>query len=126
MKNKKKVFSYFENKIIFAKNLTETNTIFYSEMESKRNDNKNTYSTIRKNLLSIVKEDLKNSNELVIKSYKEDIDFEKLKTTHSLNFINTEIDNDGIYEINSEEELDLEYAKNKYAGNDCSSSNMSD
>ena len=104
----------------------ETNIISVSsqEIKSKQNNNKNKYSIIRKNLISITKEDIKNSKELFIKSYKEDLEI--LNTSHSLNIINTENSNDDNLELNSEEILDLEYSKNKYADKNCSSSNMSD
>ena len=96
----------------------------FSEIKQKQNDKKSKYSVIRKNLISITKEDIKNSKELFIKSYKEDLEI--LNTSHSLNIINTENSNDNNLELNSEEISDLEYSKNKYANKNCSSSNMSD
>ena len=124
MKAENNFYDLLEKRTVSFKNETAINSIFLSEMKCKRSDKKNT--SIRKNLLSITKEDLKNSNELFIKSYKEDIDLEKLKTDSSLNIINSENKNDDILELNNEEELDLEYSKKKYAYNDCSSSNLSD
>ena len=124
MKVENNFYDILKKRTLSFKNEKDTNSIFLSEMKCKENDKKNT--NIRKNLLSITKEDLKHSNELFIKSYKEDIDFEKLKTNYSLNIINSENKNDNILELNSEEELDLEYSKQKYAYNDCSSSNLSD
>ena len=124
MKAENNFYDLLKKRTISFKNEKETNSFFLSEMKCKRSDKKNT--SIRKNLLSITKEDLKNSNELFIKSYKEDIDLEKLKTDSSLNIINSENKNDDILELNNEEELDLEYSKKKYAYNDCSSSNLSD
>ena len=115
MKVENNFYSLLEKRTTSFKNEADTNSIFPSEI-----------TTIRKNLLSITKEDLKHSNELFIKSYKEDIDFEKLKTNYSLNIINSKNKKDDILEINNEEELDLEYSKQKYAYNDCSSSNLSD
>ena len=125
MKDINKFFDFPKNQTISIKNERNTISIFFSEMKPKRNVNKNKYSTIRKNLLSITKEDIKNSKILFTKSYKEDLDLEILNTTHSLN-INTENYNHDILEPNNEEILDLEDSKNKYADKDCSSSNMSD
>ena len=105
---------------------TDVNTNQFSDIKPKQKAKKKTCSLIRKNLLSIVKEDIKDSKELIIKSYKEDVNLEKLNTNHSLNIINTENYDDDIQEINDEEKLDLEYSKNKYAGKNYSSSNMND
>ena len=126
MKDINKFFNFSKNQTISIKNERNTISIFFSEIKPKRNVNKNKYSTIRKNLLSITKEDIKNSKILFTKSYKEDLDLEILNTAHSLNFINTESYNNDILEPNNEEILDLEDSKNKYADRDCSSSNMSD
>ena len=81
MKVENNFYDLLEKRTLSFKNEKYTNSIFLSEMKCKRNDKKNT--NIRNNLLSITKEDLKNSNELFIKSYKEDIDLEKLKTNYS-------------------------------------------
>ena len=64
----------------------------------------------------------------IIKSYKEDLELEKLVTNDSLNVVRTSNENNYNYipELNSEDELDLVYLKDKYAGRDCSSSNLSD
>ena len=103
---------------------TGTISIFFSEMKPKRNDRKTKYSIIRKNLLSFIKEDFKNSKELSIKSYKEDLDLEKLNRTHYLFIINNENYNDNT--LGFEKKLDLEFSKIKYARNNRSSSDMSD
>ena len=73
------------------KNQIDNHSILYSEIKSKKNVKKNTCSLIRKNLLAITKEDIKDSKELIIKSYKEDLDSAKLNTNHSLNIINTDV-----------------------------------
>ena len=117
---------YPENQINSSKNQSDTHSILFSEIKSKQNIKKNTCPLIRKNLLVITKEDIQDSKELIIKSYKEDLDSAKLKTNHSLNIINPDIYNDDNLEINNDEELDLEYTKNKYADKNCSSSNISD
>ena len=110
-----------------SKNKSDIHSISFSEIKREQNGKKkNTCSRIRKNLLEITKEDIRNSKELIIKSYKEDIDSAKLNTNHSLNNINANTYKYYSLEINNEEELDLEYAKNKYADKNCSSSNMSD
>ena len=85
-------------------------------------------SLIRQNLLELTKNEIKQSNGFTIKSYKEDLELEKLATNDSINTFKVNNENN-IYdtpELNSEEELDLAYSKNKYAGKDCSSSNLSD
>ena len=121
----KKYFSNFsENQTIPIKNKTDTINILSSKTKPKRNDDNNAYLIMRKYLLSITKEDIKDSKELFIKSYKED-DLEKLNTNHSLN-IKAENDVDEILEPDSDEKLDLELTKNKYADKNYSSSNMSD
>ena len=107
------------------KNRTDTNSILFSGIKPKKDGKKNTCSLIRKNLLSIAKEDIKDSKELIIKSYKEDIDSAKLNTNQSLNIINDNYNND-VLDEKDEEELDLEYSKKNYADKNCSSSNMSD
>ena len=132
MEDKKNDFFHIfsESQTSSTKTKKNINTLLFSEMKpkgSEKSGTKNIFSIIRKNLISIAKEDIKDSKELIIKTYKEDLDLEKLKTTHSLNnIINSEIYNDDDFELNSEEKLDLEYSKNKYAGKDCSSSNLSD
>ena len=121
----KKYFSNFsEIQTIPIKNKTDTINILSSKTKPKRNDDNNTYLIMRKYLLSITKEDIKDSKELFIKSYKED-DLEKLNTNHSLN-IKAENDDDEILEPDSDEKLDLELTKNKFADKNYSSSNMSD
>ena len=88
----------------------------------------NSFSRVRQTLLELTKNEIKQSNELIIKSYKEDLEVEKLVTNDSLNVVRTNNENN-IYhtpDLNSEEELELEYIKNKFAAKDCSSSNLSD
>ena len=123
MKTKNKYFNFSGTKNIPIKNKIDIISIFSSETKPKRNDDKKAYSIMRKYLLSITKEDIKNTKQLFIKSYKEDI--EKLNTDHTLN-INDENDDDDILEPNYGEKLDLEHTKNKYADKNYSSSNMSD
>ena len=118
--------NFHGSQIASAKNKIQTNSILFSEIKSKRNYKKNTYSAIRKNLISITKEDIKNSKELVIKSYKEDLDFDNLYTNDSLNIKKKKNNNDDNIELDNKEIIDLEYSKNKYADKNCSSSNMSD
>ena len=108
------------------KNRTDTNSILFSGIKPKKDGKKNTCSLIRKNLFSLAKQDIKDSKELIIKSYTEDLDSAKLNTNQSLNIINSENYNDDILEPNHEEKLDLEHTKNKYADKNYSSSNMSD
>ena len=126
MKVQNNFFKYLQNPTIPSKNRKDTNSSLFPEIITNRNDKKNTYSFIRKNLLLIAKEDIKDSKELIIKSYKEDLDLEQLNTNHSLNIINSDNYNDDILELSNEEELDLKYTKKKYADKNCSSSNMSD
>ena len=94
----------------------------------QKSNKKNSYSLIRQNLLELTKNEIKQSNEFIIKSYKEDLELEKLVTNDSLNVVRTSNENNYNYipELNSEDELDLVYLKDKYAGRDCSSSNLSD
>ena len=90
----------------------------------------NSFSRVRQTLLELTKNEIKQSNELIIKSYKEDLEIEKLVTNDSMDVIKTNNENDDDCnispELNSEDELELAYLKNKYAGKDCSSSNLSD
>ena len=123
----------------FSKPSIKSISITYKNKEfvnSKKNkigfiqkpNNKKSYSHIRQNLLELTKNEIKQSNELIIKSYKEDLEVEKLVTNDSLNVVRTNNENN-IYhtpDLNSEEELELEYIKNKFAAKDCSSSNLSD
>ena len=123
----------------FSKPSIKSISITYKNKEfvnSKKNkigfiqkpNNKKSYSHIRQNLLELTKNEIKQSNGFTIKSYKEDLELEKLATNDSINTFKVNNENN-IYdtpELNSEEELDLAYSKNKYAGKDCSSSNLSD
>ena len=124
MEIKHNFFNYPESQTISAKNKTD-HSILFPEIKPKKNYEKKTCSIIRKNLISITKEEIKDSKELVIKSYKEDLDLEKFDTAHSLNIINSE-NYDDSPELNKEELLSLEYSKKKYANKDYSSSNLSD
>ena len=125
MENKHNFFNYPESQTISSKNKTDTHSILFPEIKPKKNYEKKTCSIIRKNLISITKEEIKDSKELVIKSYKEDLDLEKFDTANSLNIINSE-NYDDSPELNKEELLSLEYSKKKYANKDYSSSNLSD
>ena len=126
MKSQSNFSNLSKNQINPVKIKTNNTSTLLSDVKSNRNKNKNISLIIRKNLLSITKEDIERSKQLLIKSYKEDIELEKLNTAHSLNIINSDIYNNDILELSSGEKLNLEYLKKKYANKDYSSSNLSD